>query len=236
MKAIILAAGKGERLGKLSNLIPKTMIKVDGKPILEHNIELCKKYGIIDIYINLHHLPHVIMKYFGDGRKFGVKIKYSYEEELLGTSGAVKNIALKDEYFTNNPFYVIYGDNYSDYNLDLLKSDSIATIAFNYKEDVTNSGVAEFDENNKIISFIEKPKENETISHWVNSAIYYLNPEILKFIPWFGIHNYSDFSKDIFPLLLKNKTSFYGICTDTIVKSFDTPNMLAENNINLDSI
>jgi mannose-1-phosphate guanylyltransferase/phosphomannomutase len=101
---------------------------------------------------------------------------------------------------------------------------------------VINSGVAEFDENNKIISFIEKPKENETTSHWVNSAIYYLNPKILNYIPWFGLNKYSDFAKDVFPLLLKNNIPFYGVCTDTIVKSFDTPNLLEENNINLDSI
>ena len=160
MKAIKKYAGKGERLGTITNYTPKTMIQIDGKPILQHNIELCKKFGIIDIYINLHHLPHVVMKYFGDGKKFGVNIKYSYEEELLGTSGAVKKIAKSDSYFRKNPFYVIYGDNYSDYNLNLLKSEEIATIAFHYREDVSNSGVAEFDENSKILSFIEKPEKS----------------------------------------------------------------------------
>ena len=227
MKAIILSAGKGERLGTITNYTPKTMIQIDGKPILQHNIELCKKFGIIDIYINLHHLPHVVMKYFGDGKKFGVNIKYSYEEELLGTSGAVKKIAKSDSYFRKNPFFVIYGDNYSDYNLNLLKSEEIATIAFHYREDVSNSGVAEFDENSKILSFIEKP-EKETSSHWVNAGIYYLNPKILKYIPL----GYSDFSKDIFPTLLKENISFYGICENTIVRAFDTPEML-KNNTNL---
>ena len=230
MKAIILSGGKGERLGNITNSVPKTMIIVDGKPILQHNIELCKKYNINDIYINLHHLPNIITNYFGDGEKFGVNIKYSFETELLGTSGAVKNISKLDSYFTQNPFFLLYGDNYSNYNLNSLKSNSIATIAFHYREDVVNSGVAKFDNNGRIISFIEKPKINETDSHWVNGGIYYLNPEILNYIP----NGCSDFSNDIFPKLLKNNVPFYGICSDILIKSFDTVEMLIKNNVNLD--
>jgi len=226
MKAIILAAGKGERLGNMIN-IPKPMIKVDGKPILEHNIELCKKFGIYDIYINLYHLPNIITEYFGEGKQLGVKITYIYEESLLGTSGAVKNIASASG-FNSDPFYVIYGDNYSNYNLNLLKSKLI-TIAFHYREDVTNSGVAEFDKDNRIISFIEKPKQNETSNHWVNAGIYYMKPEIITFIP----DGYSDFAKDIFPLLLKNNIPIYGVFENIDIRAFDTPDMLIKNNINL---
>lgn len=223
MKAIILAAGKSERLGNMIN-IPKPMIEINGKPILEHNIELCKKYGINNIYINLHHLPHTIMKYFGDGKKFGVNIKYSYENKLLGTSGSVRNIIKKYKSFNNN-FFVIYGDNYSNYNLDLLKSDSIANIGFHYREDVESSGVAEFDENMRIISFFEKPEKEQISSYWVNAGIYYLSPEIIKYIP----EGFSDFSKDIFPKLINNNIPIYGVCSDSDVKAFDTPEMLLKN-------
>ena len=93
MQAIILAAGKGERLKEITQSIPKPMIEFNGKPILQYNIELCKKYNINEIYINIHHLPEKITDYFGNGERFGVNIKYSYEEELLGTAGAVKKIA-----------------------------------------------------------------------------------------------------------------------------------------------
>ena len=229
MKAIILAAGKGERLGNITNHIPKPMIKINEKPILEHNIQLCKKFGITNIYINLYHLPNIITDYFGHGGKYGAKITYIFEKELLGTSGAVKNISNLDSSFKLNPFYVLYGDNYSNYNLDLLKSESKTNIAFHYREDVINSGVAEFDKENKIISFIEKPKKNETSSHWVNAGIYYLQPKILDFIP----NVYSDFAKDIFPLLLKNNFPIYGVCENIELKAFDTPEMLIKNNINL---
>jgi mannose-1-phosphate guanylyltransferase / phosphomannomutase len=111
LKAVILAAGKGDRLKNVTSQIPKPMIEFRGKPILEHNINLCKRYGVSELCINTHHLHQKIREYFGDGSKFGVSINYSYESELLGTSGAVKNFS---KFLGNEPFFVIYGDNYSD--------------------------------------------------------------------------------------------------------------------------
>lgn len=228
MKAIILAAGLGSRLGKYTENIPKPMIKFNNKPILQHNIELCKKYNINDIYINLYYLPEKIIEYFGNGEKFGVNIYYNIEEKLLGTSGGVKNIFNKFK-FDDEPFYIIYGDNYSNFNLDSLKTKSFGKIAFHYRKDVSNSGVAEFEITNKIIKFIEKPKMGETKSHWVNAGIYYFQSDIIKYIP----NGYSDFGKDIFPTLLsKSKINIYGEKQNIDVKSFDTPYML-EKNINL---
>ncbi len=78
MKAVILAAGKGERLGEITNSLPKPMIEIDQKPILEHNIIMCRDNGINDIIINLHHLPHIIKDYFGNGSNWGVKIEYIF--------------------------------------------------------------------------------------------------------------------------------------------------------------
>ena len=100
MRAVILAAGIGQRLRGFLDNIPKPMAQVLGKPILEHNIEWLKKYGVTDIYINLHYLPECITGYFGDGSRWKVRITYSYENELLGTAGAVKKIAR--EYFTHD--------------------------------------------------------------------------------------------------------------------------------------
>jgi len=250
MKAIILAAGKGERLGNLVNSMPKPMIKVKGKPILEYNIELCKKYGLTDIFINVHHLSNYIMDYFGDGSMYGVNITYSIENVLFGTSGAVKQIAKSFwNYDDNNaleihsqdfstigfePFFVLYGDNLSDYNLNNIKekgnkTKAIATIGFHYREDVTSSGVADFDAGGRVLSFIEKPKDNETTSHWVNAGIYYLMPHILNHIP----EGHSDFAQNVFPSLLMKKISIYGVCDNTDVKAFDTIEMLNKNISNL---
>ncbi len=241
MQAIILAAGKGERLKEITQTIPKPMIEYHGKPILQYNIELCKKYGINEIYINLHHLPEKITKYFGTGEKFEVNIKYSYEKELLGTAGAVKKIAKEFlnpsiQQFNNstiqqqNSFFILYGDNYSNYNLNLLiekqkQTNSVCIIAFHIREDISHSGVAEFDKNGRILRFIEKPKNGETKSHWVNAGIYLLKSEILNFIK----EGNSDFGKDIFPKLLKNQIPIYGVCENKEVKAFDTIEMLNQN-------
>jgi len=242
MKAIILAAGKGERLKEITNSIPKPMIEFKGKPILEHNIDLCRRNGITEIYINLYHLHEKITNYFGNGKEFGVNIKYSYEKELLGTAGAVKKIAKDLWGFKKfnipktqqlnllDPFFVIYGDNYTNYDLSLLseklnKTNSSCIIAFHHRGDVTHSGVAEFYDDYRIKQFFEKPPKGTTESHWVNAGIYLLKIKFLNFIG----DGVLDFGKDIFPQILGMNIPIYGICKNNIVKAFDTPDLLMEN-------
>ncbi|MEO8949192.1 MAG: nucleotidyltransferase family protein [Mucilaginibacter sp.] len=227
MKAVILSAGKGSRISEITRTMPKPMIQFKGKPILEHNIELCKSYGITDLFINTHHLPEVIKDYFGDGSAFGVNIEYSFEPEILGTASGLTNFKsqLKDE-----PFFVIYGDNFSNFDLMSLNekiklSGGMAVIGFHHRDDVSASGVAEFDANGKVLKFIEKPLPGETESHWVNAGIYYLQPDIFDAIP----DKYSDFGRDIFPMLLRNDVPIYGVCLDSEVYAFDTPKMLSES-------
>lgn len=227
MKAVILAAGKGSRISEVTNSIPKPMINYKGKPILEHNIELCKRYGVRDIFINTSHLASKIKEYFGSGRDRGVTIQYSFEEYLLGTASALVNFK---SYLVDEPFYVIYGDNYSNYDLKLLSimadsEDCMAVIGFHYREDISSSGVAEFDSKGRVLKFIEKPTAGETNSHWANAGIYLLNPAIFDAVP----NKYSDFGRDVFPMLLRNNIPIYGVCEDADVRAFDTPDMLSQN-------
>lgn len=229
MKAIILAAGKGERLRSVTSSIPKPMIVYDGRPVLEHNVELCRQYGANDIYINLHHLPHVIMDRLGDGSKLGVHITYSFEETLLGTAGAVKKIVREcwsGADWRSEPILIVYGDTYSYYNIGLLlekfrETHATAIIGFHYRDETQHSGVAEFSEKGKILRFIEKPKPGVSSSHWVNVGIYILKPEIIDQIP----DGFSDFAKDIFPALIAKGIDLYGVCDDKDVKVFDTIEM-----------
>lgn len=222
MKAVILAAGRGTRLKEISENTPKPMLVYNNKPILEYNIELCIKYGIDDIFINTHYLPHIIRDYFGDGKRFGVSIQYSYESQLLGTAGALINFK---NFLDKEPFFVIYGDNISQYPLSSLvhrfKVDCIVVIGFHYREDISHSGVAEFDKDYRVVRFLEKPKNGETESHWVNAGIYYLSPKIFKYIP----EGASDFGQDIFPKLLNSNIAMYGVCDESALKSFDTIDM-----------
>ena len=113
---MLLAAGLGTRLRPMTETVPKCMISIAGKPLLEHNIGVLRDYGVTDLVINLHHLPQLVIDHFGDGERFGIRIKYSLEPELLGTAGGVKKV----EPFFDGPFFVWYGDNLSTCRLDRL--------------------------------------------------------------------------------------------------------------------
>lgn len=238
MKAIILAAGKGKRLGTLTRSIPKPMLKVGKKPILEHNIEWLKAYGIRDIYINLHHLHDVIRSYFKNGKKWDVNIKYSYEPKLLGTAGAVRKIAedywikgswSKDKFSSyprpHNPFLVVYGDNLFEYDLEEIinfheRKKGIATIAIYEKDNVNQSGIVLLDNRNKIIKFIEKPRLDEVVSRLVNAGLYILESEVLEYI---SPNKTLDFGKDVFPQMIQKDENIFGIIFKSDLMAIDTP-------------
>lgn len=227
MKAVLLAAGMGSRLSSLISDIPKPLLGVGGKPILQYNIELCRKHGIKKLFVNTHHHAEKIRKYFGDGTGFGVSITYSYEPELLGTAGALVNFR---EHLQERAFFVLYGDNFSDFNLIALKEKfncyrPLAVIGFHDRDDISSSGVAEFDSRGRVTRFIEKPTARLTESCWVNAGIYYLNPKIFSYIPT----GFSDFGKDIFPRLLEKGLPLYGVLSKADVRAFDTPEMYRES-------
>ncbi|MEK6530945.1 MAG: nucleotidyltransferase family protein [Deltaproteobacteria bacterium] len=238
MKAIILAAGRGERL-KAVNSLPKPMIMIKGRPILEHNVLLFKKYGIRDIWINLHHLPQVIAGYFRDGRQFGVNIKYSHEQTLLGTAGAVKKI-WKDcwDCDRKGPFLVAYGDNLFPYRIDEMmgfqaKKKGSAVIAVYEKQgDLSQSGVISIDNDSRITRFIEKPRSKVTSSGFVNAGLYVLEPDVPDFIQEKG---FSDFGANVFPEMLKYGKVIHAFRADKTADghaenlvAVDTPELLKE--------
>jgi NDP-sugar pyrophosphorylase family protein len=208
MKAMILAAGQGTRLRPLTERIPKCMVPIGGKPLLEHTVLWLRKYGVTDLIINLHHLPHVVKDYFGDGQKWEVKITYSVEKEPLGTAGGVKNV----EWFFDGPFFVWYGDNLSTCDLHRLyvfhqAKGGIATIALYYREDPTASGIVGLDENDRLTRFLEKPRADQVFSHWVSAGIFVLEPAVRQAIPAEGS---PDFGRDVFPTLLAHRQPLYG--------------------------
>ncbi len=204
MKAILLAAGKGTRLRPLTEKTPKVLIPINGKPIMEYHVEQLAFAGIKSIFINLHYLPQKIKNHFQSGRKWGIEIEYSYEPEILGTSGAVKNLKKN---MGKEPFLVIYGDNFLniDYKKFIKYSEAnggIGNIAVFEKKDVQGCGIVEIGENQEIFRFIEKPIKKEIFSHWVNAGVYYLRKDIFEHIR----PGNSDFGFDVFPqLLLKGK-------------------------------
>jgi NDP-sugar pyrophosphorylase family protein len=208
MKAMLLAAGQGTRLRPLTERIPKCMVPVSGKPILEHTIQWLHRYGVSEIIINLYHLPEIIRAYFGDGQKWGVRITYSLEDSPLGTAGGVRNAA----WFFEGPFFVWYGDNLSTCRLDCLwefhqAKGGIATIALHYRDDPAASGIVGLDKDDRITRFLEKPRPDQVFSHWVSAGIFVLEPQVSEAIPAEGS---PDFGRDVFPALLAHGQPLYG--------------------------
>src|ERR1035437_6497839 len=166
MRAMVLAAGVGQRLRPLTHGRPKPMLPLGGKPLLEHNLRLLARYGIREIAINLHFHPEVIVDYFGDGSHLGLKITYSREPKLLGTAGAVKNM----ESFFSEPFLVLYGDNFTDCRLDRLidfhqQKRGLCTIAAFHRESVAASGILDLDDTSRVTRFVEKPAPDQVFSN-----------------------------------------------------------------------
>lgn len=210
MKGIILAAGYGKRLEPLTKAVPKPMIPVANKPIMQYNIELLKRYGIKDIIANIHYFPEQVENYFGDGADLGVNLKYSFEEKLLGTAGGARRMAKTSG--VNDTFIVISSDILTDINLSKFiayhkKKKAIATIALTPVQDTTQFGVVALDEQGRISAFQEKPARDEAVSNLVNTGIYIFEPEILDLIPDEGPF---DFGHNVFPKLVEDKAAFFG--------------------------
>lgn len=203
MKAMILAAGLGTRLYPLTKEIPKPMLPIADIPLIGHQIKWMKENGIEEIMVNLHYLPGKIKEYLGDGSKFNVKIHYSLEEELLGTSGAIRKV----KNFFNKRFLVFYGDNFTNLKLDQMKRNhinkkSLITILTREKDiNERFSNVIIFNKDQQITKFIEKPSKDQCKGvkrNTANCGIYICEPSILDLIP-----KKSDFSRDIFPKIIE---------------------------------
>ncbi len=208
MKAVLLAAGEGLRLGGVTADRPKPMIEIGGRPILEHNVRLLASYGIKDLIINLHYLPEVVTQHFGDGASLGVRITWSHEPTLLGTAGAVKKVA--DQLTAT--FLVIYADNLTTCDLGKLlefhkRKQGVGTVALFHRENATASGIAELDSNERVVRFLEKPKPEEIFSPWVNAGLLVLEPAVLDWIP---ADRASDFGREVLPSVLAAGQPLYG--------------------------
>lgn len=196
MKSVIMAGGEGTRLRPLTCNIPKPMVPVVNKPVMEHIIELLRKYNLTDIAVTLQYLPNIIKNYFSDGREFDVNLRYYVEDKPMGTAGSVKNA----EDFLDDTFVVISGDALTD--IDLKKAidfhfskKSMATLVLKKVEIPLEYGVVVTDEDGRITRFLEKPSWGEVFSDTVNTGIYILSPEVLKY---YNKNEIFDFSKDLF--------------------------------------
>lgn len=205
MKAVIIAGGRGERLKPITVTLPKVMVKVKGKPILEHILNLCKSHGINEFIFSLCFLPQKIISYFGDGSKFGVKISYIFEKESMpqGTAGAIQGA----QQYIKETFIVTYGDILRELDIGKMisfhrENNTIATIAVYKNSSSDPKSIIDVDTNNYIKSFIERPKKSYTEQEvWSNASFYIFEPGIFDFIPK---NEKTDFGKDVFPKLISS--------------------------------
>ncbi len=226
MKAVILAGGKGTRLGEISKEIPKPMVRIGGKPILEHQVDLLKRYSIEDIIIITGYLSEVIETYFKDGSGFGVNISYYQESTPLGTTGGIKEV--EDQ--LHEDFLVLYGDVMINLDLNRLISyhrthGGIATLVLHPNDHPQDSDLVELNEDGKVIVFHAKPHDPDGLFHnMVNAALYVLSPSILNILPK---GKKADFGKDIFPRIVED-TWVLGYPTAEYLKDVGTPERLKE--------
>jgi len=221
--AMILCAGFGTRMQDFTKNLPKPMLRIGQKPLLEYTISHLAKSGISNIIINLHYLPEKIISYFESGRKWGVNIAYSREDTPLGTAGAVK----KAGKFLNDydDFLVLYGDIVctQDYIklYDFHKSRPNAVASIIVHERAKSNSVVEMDNENKIVRFIERPEKEVTDKkqNWVNSGLYCFSKKILEYIPK---NEFSDFPKNIFSTLV-SEGSLYAYPLDGYRCAIDSP-------------
>ncbi len=223
MKAMILAAGKGTRVQPLTYELPKPMIPLLGKPVMEYLVEQLAAHNFRDIMVNVSHLPESIENYFGDGRRWGVSIGYSFEghiekgkviSEPLGSAGGIKRIHEFGGFF-DDTFLVVCGDAIFDLDLTAAlrkhwQSAAVASIVVQRvpKQRVSNYGVVLCDSHGRITSFQEKPSVEEAKSTLVNTGICLFEPEILKQIPPNAMY---DIGSQLLPKLIAQKLPFHAI-------------------------
>lgn len=194
MQAIIMAGGIGSRLKPLTNDIPKPMVPIIDRPVLELIIKHIRKHNIVDIAITLSYKADIIMNRFGDGSEYGVNIEYFTEKEPLGTAGGVKNT----QKFIKDDFIVISGDAVTDIDISEMyqyhkDKQAIITLACKEVEDVSGMGVLSIAEDGKVLEFREKPDYSE--EKLVNTGIYIMGPKALELIP----DGFYDFGRNLLP-------------------------------------
>jgi len=229
MTGVIMAGGFGTRLKPLTSNIPKPMVPMANRPMMEHVINLLKSHHINQTITLLYHQSHKITSYFSDGSKFDIGMAYIRSDEDYGTAGSVKKAMplLKDR------FIVISGDVLTDINLsDAIQfhhtHKALATVVLTRSKNPLPFGVVITSDSGKITRFLEKPTWGQVFSDTINTGIYILEPEIFEFIP---NKQFFDFSKDLFPQLLKDKKALYGYIAEGYWKDVGDLNEYQKANV-----
>jgi len=223
MKAVILAGGQGTRVRPITETIPKPMIPIVNKPVIEFLIDLLRQHGFDEIVITTAYLASEIENYFREGSRFGVQIGYSFEgycndgtivPQGLGSAGGLKQIQEFSAFF-DDTFVVVCGDALIDLDLTRAleihrRNSAMATIVLKDvpREAVRRYGVVATAPDGRILRFQEKPSPEQAVSTCANTGIYIFEPEVLDHVPPGQVW---DIGKDLFPRLAELRLPFYGV-------------------------
>lgn len=213
MKAIIMAGGEGTRLRPVNNRCPKPMVRLLGRPVLEHLLLLLRDCGFTEVCITLRYMPERIRSYFHNREIPGLHIEYRVEDIPRGTAGGVRACA---DFIGDETFLVISGDAVCDFDLRAFMEQHYASgaplsMALYSATEPLPYGLVVTDRQHRIVSFIEKPAWDHVVTDLVNTGTYAVSPRILKEIPE---NTTFDFAKDLFPYLMEQNIPLYGFPTD----------------------
>jgi mannose-1-phosphate guanylyltransferase len=209
-KALVLAAGVGTRLDPLTKSVPKPLVPVGNRPVMEHVLRLLKRHNINDVSANLHYMADMIPAYFENVKDLGQSLHFVKEETLSGDAGGMR--ACK-AFLKDSTFVVLMGDIITDIDLSFVvnkhkRSGAVASIALKTVDDVQHFGVARLNNEHRIVEFQEKPKPEEAISNLASTGIYVFEPEIFDYVPNNGTYM---FGNELFPKLLRMGVPINGI-------------------------
>lgn len=201
MHGLFLVGGSGTRLRPLTNYLPKPMIPIMGRPLLERSCHRLRDAGVTDVLLSACYQPAKIIDHFRDGGAHGLSMTYIIEDEPLGTGGAIKNA----QRFVDDRFFIFNADILSDLPLaDMLafhrENRADVTIAATWVDDPTAFGVIEYDGGERVMRFIEKPPAHKITSHYINAGTYIFEPSVLEDIP---AGRPVSIEREIFPALLE---------------------------------
>ncbi len=205
---MVLAAGRGERMGPLTDQLPKPLLPIANRPVMAYILEHLARHGFIDVIANVYYRAEEIASYFGDGACCGVRLSFSHEDKLWGSAGSVKR---NESFFEGERFLVIGADDLTDMDLTALvrhhtEVAALASIGLAEVEETSQFGIVVTDETGRIERFVEKPA-GVAPSNTANTQIYLFEPHIHSFIPsdeWY------DFGFGVFPELVSRGEPFYG--------------------------
>ncbi len=216
IRAMVLAAGIGSRLQPISDIVPKPLFHIGGKPVMDHILLLLKKHGITQIISNTHHLAEQITNHYSDAKtRLGIDISFVYEEKLSGVAGGIRCC---QDFLKQGTSCIIMGDALTDIDLSDLyfkhlqavkEHGALVSIAQKQVDDTSQFGVIVTESlvqqagSMRVLQFQEKPSAQEALSNWANTGIYFFEPEVYSYIPSIAEAPFYDVARDLFPKLLQ---------------------------------